>query len=69
MPFRNHVPDPLDLFNQRDLQQNQQLAKRPVCDYCDHPIQDDFYYEIDCEKVCKHCLDTHFRRDVDIDEA
>lgn len=41
------------------------LAKRPKCAYCDEPIQEEHFYEIDCEMVCEDCLNLHFRRTVE----
>jgi len=36
----------------------------PVCGYCNRPVQDDFYYEINDEPVCADCLEQHFKRQV-----
>lgn len=41
------------------------LARRPVCSFCDQHIQEEHFYEIDCEMVCEDCLDKHFRRTVE----
>lgn len=41
------------------------LNSRPVCEYCGHPIQDEYYYSINDEAVCQDCLDAHFRKDID----
>lgn len=61
------IPDNYDLWEAHDREQEQRLAKRPVCDYCQEPIQDDFYYEINGENICEHCLDQFFRKEVEID--
>lgn len=57
--------DNYDLWVQHDRRQQKQLERLPVCAYCDEPIQDDFYYEIEGEIICKHCLDENFRKTID----
>ena len=32
------------------------LERRPHCDWCDQPIQENTYYEIDGLMICEHCL-------------
>jgi len=39
----------------------------PVCDYCNRPVPEDFYYEINDEVFCAECLDKHFRKGVVVD--
>lgn len=39
----------------------------PVCCYCNRPVMDDYYYEINDEVICAECLNQHFRREVVID--
>ncbi len=56
--------DPLMDFEHHDREQAKRLAELPVCDICDDPIQDDFYYEINGENICEHCLDQFFRKEV-----
>lgn len=60
-----YVPDNYDQWKHHDQQQQQKLAERPVCDYCDNPIQDDLYFEINGDKICKHCMETYFTRRVE----
>lgn len=60
-----NIPDNHDIFMAHEQEKERQLARRPVCSYCDNPIQDDFFYEIDCEIVCAECLEMHFRRTVE----
>lgn len=57
--------DPVMDFERHDREQANRLAKLPECDYCNDPIQDDFYYEINGENICEHCLDRFFRKEVD----
>ena len=39
----------------------------PVCAYCNRPVAEDFYYEINDEVICAECMDQHFRREVVVD--
>lgn len=59
-----NIPDNYDQWEAHEREQAQRLAKLPVCDICDDPIQDDFYYEISGENICEHCLDQFFRKEV-----
>lgn len=39
----------------------------PKCCKCKKPIMDDYYYELDEERtVCADCLDTHFKKRVEV---
>lgn len=51
--------DPLVDFDRWDAEQARREADLPRCDYCDDPIQDD-YYRINDEVICRDCLDSHF---------
>ena len=55
-------PDNYDIFMAHEQEKEQRLARRPVCSYCDQPIQDNFFSEIDGENVCPGCLELHFCR-------
>ena len=57
--------DPLDDFNSLDRAQSKKLAERPICDICDHPIQDDHYYEINGDNICPDCLENYFREEIE----
>lgn len=57
--------DPLDDFRRKDAQESAWLQRRPVCDYCHEPIQDDFLYDINGEFICENCLDRFFRKDTE----
>lgn len=60
-----NIPDNHDIWAAHEQEKEQRLAERPVCDICDNHIQDEFFYEIDCENVCEECLNLHFRREVE----
>lgn len=48
--------DPIADFNRHDAEQADKLSKLPKCDFCEEPIQDDTYYDIDGVKCCLECL-------------
>ncbi len=50
-PFRD--------FWLKDMRDSEWLDSRPVCDQCEEPIQDDYYWLINGEKFCERCLDWH----------
>ena len=54
--------DPLDDFNRLDREQAEWERTLPVCDICDHPIQDDHYYQIGGENICPDCLEYFKKR-------
>lgn len=39
-------------------------AEVPVCGYCNRPVMDDHYYDINEEPVCAECLEQYFKREV-----
>lgn len=57
--------DPLKDFDRHDAQQQKWLDSLPKCAYCNEPIQDDCYFEINGECVCEDCLNEHHRKWVD----
>ena len=57
-----NIPDNYDRWKQYDVEQQAKLEKLRVCDYCEKPIQDDYYYEIDNEYICEECLNDNFRK-------
>jgi formylmethanofuran dehydrogenase subunit E len=60
-----NIPDNYDLWERHDAEQQAKLEKLPVCDYCEEPIQSDYYYEIDNECICEECLNDNFRKSND----
>lgn len=62
----NYCPDVYDQWCRHEAEQQKRLKEFPVCGYCDEPIQDTFYYEIEGETICEDCLKTHFRKRVEI---
>ena len=60
-----NVPDNYDKWEQHDAEQQRQLQKLPVCDYCHEPVMDDFLYCINDEIICMDCMNDHFRKDIE----
>lgn len=59
-----NIPDNYDLWEAHERDQEKRLARLPKCDYCGEPVQDDFYYEINGDVICEHCLDQFFKKEV-----
>lgn len=61
MPYTDY---PVADFASYDRQQQDKLAELPVCDCCQDPIQDEFYFEIHSEVICPVCMDQYYRKEV-----
>lgn len=59
-----NVPDNYEILMAHEREKDRWLSRRPVCSFCEQAIQEEFFYEIDCEMVCEDCLKLHFRRTV-----
>lgn len=57
--------NPIADFNRYCDEQERWLKSRPKCDYCEEHIQDEAYYEINDEKICKHCMNGYFLKYVE----
>lgn len=57
-------PDNYSAWEQHEVEQEKQLDKLPLCDYCDEPIQDEYAYYIDGSWYCERCMNENFRREV-----
>jgi len=40
------------------------MDERLRCDYCDDPITDDHYYEINGDAICRSCMEEYFRKEL-----
>lgn len=40
------------------------MDERPLCDYCEAMITDEFYYAVNGEAICVHCMNEYFRQDL-----
>lgn len=65
-----NVPDNYDIYQSHQRSLDRELSRLPVCAYCDNPIQDECYYEIEGETICEECLNANFRKYVcDLEES
>lgn len=60
-----YTDDPVADAERHLAEQDRQLEKLPVCDYCDEAIQDEYFFMIDDEPICKACLIHNFRKRVE----
>ena len=59
------VPDNYDAFVAHEAEQEAWLKKRPICEHCDKPIQDEYLFEIGYELYCEKCMKELFRKDTE----
>lgn len=57
------IPDNYDQFLANESIKDKWLSERLVCEECEHPIQEDSHYEIDCKILCKRCVDKLYKRE------
>ncbi len=60
-----YTNDPCADFERYDAEQERELEKLPVCEYCGETIQDDYLYDVGGDIFCEDCLNEHFRKSVD----
>lgn len=48
---------PLTDFEAWDAEQHDRLKERPVCSYCEEPIQENTAYRINGMLFCKDCME------------
>ena len=44
------------------------MNEKPVCDYCDNPVIENYWYVINGDVICKQCLDENFKVGVNEEE-
>jgi len=49
-------PDNYSQWARHDAEQEAELARRPKCYECGHPIQDEKCFEINGELICPGCM-------------
>lgn len=54
--------DPIADFARHEAEQASQLERLPVCDYCNEPIQDDVYFDMDGCLLCEECLNKYHKK-------
>ncbi len=51
-----------DAYNQwkvREREAERWLTKRPICDDCEKPVQDETFYLINGECICPSCMENY----------
>lgn len=56
-----YTDDPVADAERHAAEQDRQLERLPVCDYCGEPIMDEYFFLISDEPICKGCLIENFR--------
>ena len=56
------MEDNYSMWERHERKQEKWLGSRPLCSCCNEPIQEDYYYEINEEKICAECLRINFMR-------
>lgn len=59
------MEDNYSQWEHHEWRQQQDLAKRPVCCYCQEHIQDEELFDIEGELYCKQCLVNNFRKNTE----
>ena len=59
------LPDYDDLFDRHDAEQEAWLDRRPKCEECGEPIQDEYLFEIDGNLYCESCVKVLFRKETE----
>lgn len=52
-----YLPDSSDLFERHDAEQEERLARLPVCECCGHPIQQEKAVYYNDQWFCEDCED------------
>ena len=47
--------DPERDFREHDREQQERLERLPKCDICGEPIQEDYFFEDGCMRICDGC--------------
>lgn len=55
------MEDNYSLWERNEARLERELERRPVCSYCDEPIQEDQFYNINSEYICIRCMENHFK--------
>lgn len=61
----SYIPDNHDLWEAHQAKEDERIARLPVCDWCGEPIQDEQFYHLDGEYICKACMDGQLVETVD----
>ena len=59
------MEDNYDRWRKHDAEQEEALAKLPKCGCCQEYIQDEYFYLINDENICVHCMNEYYRKDTE----
>ena len=60
--MRHYSNNPILDAERTQLDQEEWLNSRPVCDRCGEPIQDDYYFYMGAnEQLCEDCMIANYR--------
>ena len=51
-------------LNRHEREVEAWLRSRPVCDSCGEPIQDEYMYEINGDKLCEECWNEYVKDEI-----
>lgn len=57
--------DPIADFHRYDSEQEEALARLPICDYCGKPIHDEHLWDIEGTLYHEHCAELQFRKETE----
>lgn len=57
-----YTDNPVRDAERHQADQDRELERLPVCCFCDNPIQNEHFYEINGEAICPDCLENYFKR-------
>lgn len=57
-----YTDDPIADFDRYDMEQTRAEARLPLCEKCGKRIQDDEYFEIDSEILCRKCMEDKYMK-------
>ena len=57
--------DNYSMWEQHDMEQERQLEKLPICEYCSQPIQEEHLWDIEGTLYHDKCAALQFRKLVD----
>lgn len=62
-----NIPDNYNLWEAHERRKEKLLEQLPLCEAhkCRHPIQDDYYFEIDGEILCEDCMNRRYRKNTE----
>ena len=57
-----YTDDPARDFDRYDMEMERRRARLPVCDNCRKRIQDDEYFDIEGEILCRACMEDRYMK-------